>query len=113
VQPIPSIDIFNRLSSYFKVAYQQTNIDNHSSDALLRQFWHHVYAHYFKKIDYEEMRRIYYIRSFLPNYPQTAINNTDSPHPLFLQQPAFADSLREIFNPSYLKQLSEEGQVDN
>lgn len=55
------------MNSYFKVAYQQTNIDNHSSDALLRQFWHHVYAHYFKKIEFEEMRRVHYLRSFLAN----------------------------------------------
>lgn len=45
-------------SFYFKVTYQQTNIDNHSNEALLRQFWHHVYAHYFKKIEFEEMKRL-------------------------------------------------------
>ena len=109
---IGSIDVPVRLSSYFKVAYQQTNVDNHSSDALLRQFWHHIYAHYFKKIEDEEMRRVYYIRSFLQSDPQTAITKGNSPNALLLDHPSFSESLSQIFNPSYLTQLSDESQND-
>ena len=39
-------------SFYFKVSYQQTTTDNNSNEPLLPQFWHHLYAHYFKKIEF-------------------------------------------------------------
>lgn len=49
--------------AYFKVSYPQTNTDNNSNDALLRQLWHHVNSHYFKRIDPEEKRRLHYARN--------------------------------------------------
>jgi hypothetical protein len=52
------------------VAYPQTNTDNNSNEGLLRQLWHHVWAHYFKRLEQEEMRRLGYLRTLLrPHCP--------------------------------------------
>lgn len=50
-------------SVHFKVAYPQTITGNNSNEGLLRQFWHHVWAHYFRRLEQEEMKRLQYVRS--------------------------------------------------
>ena len=47
-------------SAFFKVTYPLTNTDNNSNEGLLRQLWHHVWAHYFKRLENEELRRLEY-----------------------------------------------------
>ena len=94
------------------MAYQQTNTDNHSNEVLLRQFWHHVYAHYFKKIEFEEIRRIEYLKSFLTE-GATSNELPLSPAPsLLAPHPDFQQELSSLFSESYLSKLREEAQMD-
>lgn len=90
--------------AFFKVAYQQTNIENNSNETLLRQLWHHVYAHYFKTIEPEEIRRLEYLNSLLLppglHMGHNLFNNIPSS-----VDPAVSSLMGELFSSHYLSDL--------
>lgn len=79
------------------MAYPQTNTDNNSNEGLLRQLWHHIWAHYFKRLEQEEMRRLHYLRLLLP--PAAPPDGPSAPIPALLPD------LTALLHPNYLSSL--------
>ena len=95
---------FNPRRALFKVAYQQTNIENNSNETLLRQLWHHIYAHYFKTIEPEETRRLEYLTSLLQPPGLQLFSYSQSPLPSSVS-PVLGPLMREVFQGQYLAGL--------